>query len=359
MVMEIRERTCIILTPDGEFREIHLPKDGVRLGQEISCVSVKKRYIWRYLVVAASFFILFGTGLLYHGWLNRAVAFVSMDINPSIELDLNRRQYVCAARGLNKEGEILLANAVVFGKPVEGALQSLLTEAVRANYLRPAKANVILATITPKDKRVTVLPDKAVYQSITKTLQSARVQAEVVVDQTTPEIRQQAQRVGLSTGRYLLHVESSKRGLAIGIEELKREGIANLEKKKHFTVREVLGKHGDAGGVIPAKPVSLSISSKRDSLTPLPPGTDTTGRKLTPQKLPDPAHRVPGLPLKTQEQNHFSEEQKHEGDKVRNHTGETQENTSFRKETKTNGEKYYRLYQGMQGVREAFPGDEQ
>ncbi|NHM26053.1 anti-sigma factor domain-containing protein [Desulfofundulus sp. TPOSR] len=348
IVVEIKAKTCIILTPDAQFREIPLPAGGVRLGEEICYIHRKRPVFWQSLMAAACLLILLGAGLLYHDWLSQAVAFVSMDINPSVEMALDRREYVCEARGLNTAGEILLSRAAVLGRPVEEAIATILTRAVQSNYLLPSQNNVVLTTITTKNGREPALQPGEIYQTIVKSLQSTGVPAEVVVETATPEIRRQARKLGLSTGRYLIHVEGSKKGLDIGLEELKREGIASLEKKKGIVIGEVLGEHGYTGWVDLPKPVSQpgpearsnhppsgSVNNKglervsitEDKAPRVHPGASTPAQKTSvPVKpvLPDDAREQPGL--RTQGVSPHGNDQEHSGIKERNINKEINKN---------------------------------
>ncbi|MGB9802698.1 anti-sigma factor domain-containing protein [Desulfofundulus sp.] len=263
IVVEIKTKTCIILTPDARFQEIPLPAGGVRLGEEI-CYVPRRHSMFRQLVLTAACLLIFlGAGLLYHGWSARAVAFVSMDINPSVEMSVDRREFVCEAKALNADGEILLSRAGILGRPVEEAINTLLARAVQSGYLLPFQENVVLTAVTTKHGQEAELQAGKIYRTIVKSLQSTGVPAEVVVETATPEIRRQAMKLGLSTGRYLLHVEGRKKGLDIGLEELKRESMASLEKKKGMVIGEVLGKHGCAGRVVLPGAVSRPGSETR------------------------------------------------------------------------------------------------
>ncbi|MQL53688.1 anti-sigma factor domain-containing protein [Desulfofundulus thermobenzoicus] len=345
MVMEIRAKTCVILTPDGQFREVPLPPGGVRLGEEITCPS--GRYIsWRWLVAAACFLIFLGSGLLYYGWTTRAMAYVSMDINPSVELTLNRREYVCAARGLNPSGEQLLAGTGLLGRPLEEAINTLVARAVQSKYLLPDKNNVVLTAVTAENGQA-VPPAEKVYRFIASSLQSVGVGAEVVVETTTPEMRRQAQKAGLSTGRYLLHVEAVKKGLDIGLEELKKESMTVLEEKKGFAISELLGGRGYAGWVGPGS--RLSGKSPRvagkdeqshvsdDGINRRLPGkvkTDAPGhadastsarKKTIPVEpvlpAPAPGHGLPGFPLYKASSNEGDENSGGKDGNDQGHTG--------------------------------------
>ncbi|MCS5694511.1 anti-sigma factor domain-containing protein [Desulfofundulus thermocisternus] len=284
IVVEVKARTCVILTPDAQFREIPLPAGGARPGEEVSFSYRRRPVYWRSLLVAASLLLILGAGLFYRGWMNQAVAYVSLDINPSVEMALDRRELVCQARGLNAAGEDLLSRVPVLGLPVEKAIGSLLDRAVQSRYLQPARNNVILTTITAESGREPAPQAGEIYRVIVKSLSSAGVPAEVVVETAAPEMRRQASRLGLSTGRYLIHVEGKKKGLNIELEELKKEKISSLEQKKGVTIKEVLGKHGYSGWV-PA-PGAVAPGSQVKNSRPLPGAAKDTAGSRVQERVP-------------------------------------------------------------------------
>lgn len=242
MVVEIKGKTCIILTPGGEFREVALPSGNVRLGDEItSAAPAKIPAWWKPLLAAAGVFLLLWAGFLYSGWSNEAVAYVGLDINPSVELGLNRRQLVCQAGSLDAEGAALLQKAAVRGLPLEKAIAALLAEAVTSRYLDPARENVVLTTVTAaKDEKREMPAEQQITRYIENALRASGARAEVVVVETAPQVRRQAQEAGLSTGKYLLYLRGAQAGLPVSIEELKEETLAGLEAKKHFKARDLM-----------------------------------------------------------------------------------------------------------------------
>ncbi|OAT85748.1 anti-sigma factor domain-containing protein [Desulfotomaculum copahuensis] len=248
MIVEIKQHTCIVLTPDGDFRELSLPAgDDLQPGRVITGNPPVRRFLWQPLLIAASVLLLLGGGMLYRGWMTRAVAYISLDINPSVEMALDRREFVRQARGLNNGGAVLLNEAPVVGVPLKGAINSLLQVAVREHYLQPEAHNVILATVTTLNNQPS--PDVQVLQQyINQPLQKCRLNAEIVVDQAMPGVLRQAQQAGLSAGRYLLLQRLQSKGVDISSGEINREGMARLEQEKHINIGELMArKQGGRG----------------------------------------------------------------------------------------------------------------
>lgn len=239
MVMEINAKTCIIMTSDGDFRETVKPSEDIRLGQEIAWVPAKKPAYWRYLAVAASLLILLFCGHLYNGLRPEVVAYVTLDINPSIELGIDSEERVLKARGLNADGKELLARVRVTGQNLDRAMESLLDEAMRDSYIKPDAENVILSTVTIEDKDTSISKEK-VLKAIDIPLHTSKVKADVVVEQVTPELRQEAKRTGLSSGRYLLQIKAQNRGVSITEQELKTKSLRIIQQEKRIKVIDLI-----------------------------------------------------------------------------------------------------------------------
>ncbi|MDD2553668.1 MAG: anti-sigma factor domain-containing protein, partial [Desulfotomaculaceae bacterium] len=79
MIVKIEGRSCIAVTPAGEFKEVPLPQNGhIRIGQEISLAGRKNwRPYLRYLMVAASLLIVFMAGQIYLDCTLQAVAYLT------------------------------------------------------------------------------------------------------------------------------------------------------------------------------------------------------------------------------------------------------------------------------------------
>ena len=63
------------------------------------------------------------------------VSAISLDVNPSIELALNRFDRVVSARGLNAEGEALVSGMSLFGRDYRDAVDAITGSDAMAQYL--------------------------------------------------------------------------------------------------------------------------------------------------------------------------------------------------------------------------------
>lgn len=246
MVVKIKGKSCIVLTPEGVYREAPLPKGGaVRVGQEIRLEKRKSLPYLRHFMVAASLLIFVLAGQLYLGKMPPAAAYLTIDINPSIELAVSTDKRVVSARGLNSDGEKILSEVKTRGRDLPEAVKLIIAQAVTDQYLKSQDDNVILATLTVDIDAEPVVALDAVYDAIKNPVDSGGVDAEVIIEPVKPEMRQEAERSGISTGRYLLLQRSSKKGVPVSVSEVSSMSLGKLEKEKKISFIEMVDENNN------------------------------------------------------------------------------------------------------------------
>ena len=91
---------------------------------------------WRRAAIAlAACLVLAAVGLAGSRLYFEETAFVGIDVNPSIELGINRFDIVVSAKAYNEDGEALLRDVSVTGKPYDSAVATLTSSTAFAPYL--------------------------------------------------------------------------------------------------------------------------------------------------------------------------------------------------------------------------------
>ncbi|NPV73215.1 MAG: anti-sigma factor domain-containing protein [Pelotomaculum sp.] len=247
LIVKLKNKTCIVLTPQGEYREVPLPGNGpVRAGQEIRLEKKEFRpYLnLKHFVAAALLLVFVLAWQLYPGRVPAAAAYLTIDINPSMELAVSAGRKVVSASALNGDGEKILSKVAVRGRMVDEAVEAIVARAVAENYLAKGSDNVILATLTVAENAEPVADLVSICEAIKKPLDSGGVDAEVIIEPVRPELRQEAASSGLSTGRYLLLQKSGKKGVPVSIGEISTKSLGELEKEKKFSIADLLAESG-------------------------------------------------------------------------------------------------------------------
>ncbi|MEW6522566.1 MAG: anti-sigma factor domain-containing protein [Bacillota bacterium] len=234
VVVAIQGRRGVVLSRDGEFRQVKLT-GPVSLGDEVylprPVVSSRLAQIAAVLVV-----------MVMAGWwwqwiqLGPVVAYVSLDINPSLELGVDARWRVVDATGLNPVGAGLLAEVSYRGRHVRDVVAELVDRAV--STVASSTERMVLVTVTPAVEKA-VPP--GLLDSVTEAVHR-KVTADVTVQalQTAPEVRDEGRKLGLSTGRMAAALAAFSRGIAVEIEVFQQEPLAQAAAGHGLKIKDLM-----------------------------------------------------------------------------------------------------------------------
>ncbi|MGB8954286.1 MAG: anti-sigma factor domain-containing protein [Tumebacillaceae bacterium] len=262
IIMQIANGHAIVLTKNREFLKIPL-LDGMSVGQEVDVpdiadirkVSEKKRNwfmkTWKQTGAVAACLLLavgfFGSQSLV-GSDPKAYAYVSVDINPSIELSIDENHKVVDAKGLNQDGEQVLTDLKLQGVPVEEAISRLAEMAKSKGYLNEQTEVLITASLAGTADAGSELDQienslVAKVQQVTSTIGAAVDVEGIVVSQ---DVRKAAQEAGVSPGKYAFYLSAQSNGVDVDLNELKKESIHAIIDKQGTELADVI--HNIRGG---------------------------------------------------------------------------------------------------------------
>lgn len=238
IILEKTGSECIVLTPEGEFCRSRCPVDA-RPGDEIEVV--RSRHPARYFLLVACLLVMLVAWQMYRLVLPPVAAYVALDINPSLELGLDREAVVVRVAPLDAAGERLVADLRLRGTPVDQALSRLVDRALQYHYLAREGDNAILVTVTPAGRDAAPVTVAGVARVLENEIRARDIPAKVVVAQATAEERERARRAGMSPGRFKLQAEARARGKGVPARELKTESLSRLERKVAVPLEDLVG----------------------------------------------------------------------------------------------------------------------
>ena len=156
------------------------------------------------LGAAASLCLLMtGGGVWYYQYENRQIdSVIGIDVNPSVELSINRRERVLKAEALNEDGNQILSDMDLKGVDLNVAVNAVVGSMVTHGYLDDLD-NAILVTVSNDSMTRASALRSSVVGNIEKTLEENQVQA-VVYDQQAvenDEIEDLAKQYKISYGK--------------------------------------------------------------------------------------------------------------------------------------------------------------
>lgn len=126
---------------------------------------------------------------------------MSIDVNPSIELSINKKMQVVEITGYNKEGKEIISQLNKWEKEdVSKVAQTILAEMEKEGYLN-TKENIIISTVRTKEAEVKI--DKKLQENIDEIKASVNKQKlEIIVLKATESEWKKAHKLGITTGKY-------------------------------------------------------------------------------------------------------------------------------------------------------------
>lgn len=168
----------------------------------------KKKRRWAPLAAAACLALVLvgGGGGYYYYTANNAVAsLVSLDVNPSIQLEVNKNEKVLSATPMNEDGAEILADMDLKGTPADVAMYAIIGSLLQHGYVDEL-ANSILITVEDDDQARGEKLQQELTAQADAALENAQVSGAVLAQtlQHTEELSQKAQEYGISTGKAAL-----------------------------------------------------------------------------------------------------------------------------------------------------------
>ena len=206
---------------------------------------------WTSLIAACLAVMLLGGGDVFYQRANAVASVVSLDVNPSIELKVNRSEKVLVCTPLNEDAKAILADmsngADLKGAKLDVAVNAIVGSLVRNGYL-DSISSAIMISVEDKDTARAEKLQRELTSTVDGVLQTSEAKAAVLTQTLTQDAgrEQQARENNISTGKAALvnHV------LALN-SALKFDALAKLSVKE-------LKDLAEAGA--PAMPIGMDAA---------------------------------------------------------------------------------------------------
>lgn len=147
------------------------------------------------------------------------VTVISIDVNPSVEIEVNRLDRILSANAYNDDGAKILNSVSVAGKKYQDAIDTLLQNEEFSSYLDSSSA---LTFTVASDKQ------DAVISQINGCLNSAGCQGVCV--KSSADAVEEAHSLGLSLGKYQAYLEISEYDSSITPEQCQNMTMRELHE---------------------------------------------------------------------------------------------------------------------------------
>ena len=246
-------------------------------GRVVSMTTEKKKNAWlRPLIAAAACLCLLlggGFGLKSYRVNHMVDATVSLDVNPSVELQVNQKERVLNVKALNEDGRIIVGDMDFSGSSLDVAVNALIGSMLQNGYLNEL-ANSILISVDNDDPVRGADLQARLSAEVDRLLQtdsfSASVLSQTVV--RSSELQQMAEQYGITLGKAQLIQDILSRSTLHTFDELAPLSINELnlllgKETAAATQVTVVGTASEKGyiGEAKAKTVALERAGVTES----------------------------------------------------------------------------------------------
>lgn len=238
IILEMDHKYLTLMTPEGKFLKAEKEKRPYEIGEEILFtpfqprkysisnffhLSIKKTSIISTAAAAAL------TLCIVPGMFDKKVsAYMTIDINPSIELGLDEQLRVIEMKGLNTEGKDVVKEISDWdNKSVNTVTDEIVKLTKKIGYLKNQKQIVVSTTVMDKNRKL----DEDLKQEISKT--AALVpETKVKVLNASEKDRELAKQEGVSTGKYIEEKQAGQSKQTEKTQKKQDEASKKTEKGK-------------------------------------------------------------------------------------------------------------------------------
>ena len=211
-----------------------LSRCEVRKGTVIDMTTKKvRKKKWLPLVAACFAVMLLSGGGLFYQQIHAVASVVSLDVNPSFKLKVNRSEKVLACAPLNEEAKEILADmgygADLKGAKLDVAVNAIVGSLVRNGYL-DSISSAIMISVEDKDTARAEKLQRELTTTVDDVLQTSASRATVLTQTLTEdtEREQQAQKNHISTGKAALVNRVLAINPSLGFDELANLSVEEL-----------------------------------------------------------------------------------------------------------------------------------
>lgn len=263
VVLEKSGLRYTVLGQDGTFRQIHR-RLNAEVGEEILIQPWIEYFsgvrVWAGAV--ALFLVVFTT---IFGWTlyqaPTAVALLSVDINPSLQFELDNQGHLVKFETQDEDAKRMLSQIDLKGKPIEEVLEQIITQAYDQKFLSTEKQWVVVGYSPMTNKTLEQMPkelnENQIISLVTKIGESKGLIPQVAVFSLTSQERELAQKGDLTLGEYALWQSADKAGIVTQPEKLKEtsERVRLLENPQVQV--QIKAEKKERQSVLPQTPVTL------------------------------------------------------------------------------------------------------
>lgn len=229
------------------FENIHA-KDELKektlsfLYTEIKKRSQKKSYFKVNKFIATCTLVIILFGLSYNAYFTE-ITYIDIDVNPSVELTLNRFGHVLKAVSYNSDGDIILKNINFKNSNYSKIIKLIFDNMVSKNYLQ--ENNLISISVQTKKNEDTMLLE--IKNTVNLYLQQHHFNTATDIFSVSEEVKSHSHENNVTPAKYLAITELQKFDPTTTFDSCKNHTIFELKELTNHHKAELENFHNKNG----------------------------------------------------------------------------------------------------------------
>lgn len=212
-----------------------------------------------------------------------ASTFVDIDVNPAIELSLNRFDRIIGAYAYNADGEEIITDLNLMCKKYDYAVSLIVDQMINRGYI--IDDGIVSVTVQSSDNNKETVLLNSLQNSVSLTLKNLYSATEVEIYSVDSDIRMLAHDMNITPAKYLAIVELQKANPSMIMEECVNHSISEL--------RDLATEHANQHHEKDVNDGNNNHEDSKDSTNPDPNGVVNEHTINTPssgQQFDEPEH---------------------------------------------------------------------
>ncbi|MFZ5974261.1 MAG: anti-sigma factor domain-containing protein, partial [Bacillota bacterium] len=200
VVLEITGRHAVVVNDDGDF--IKIRNRNFKVGQRIITHDLRFKRLKFASAAAAAAMVLFVAGGAYAYY--TPYTEVSLDVNPSMVLQINYFNKVIGVAAMNADAEQIAEKLDIINDDVNTAMDEVVNELSEQGYIDTDTDAAIVVTSTSQDQTRAQEMLQTAERKIEQKTERLRIRAEVLGDCVGQQLVTRAREYGVSPGKLML-----------------------------------------------------------------------------------------------------------------------------------------------------------
>lgn len=226
-------------------------------------VRTKNSPMKRVIAVACTALFVCAASIGAYAYYKTPMSYLSLDINPSVELGVNAFGKVVSAMAYNNDGKTILDGQNVFGSDVKNAVNTLVKSAAQKGFVAEDGSTVIAVTSETDNSTTAAALQDAAEQGADSAVKSEGETATVQKENVALERREEARKLGVTPGKLNLIKKLQALDSSITVDDYKDAKVTDIMKRFVELKKATQTNQGNESSNSTSS--SASVNSKSDS----------------------------------------------------------------------------------------------